>query len=204
MSDRRPLATRSNALAQSLARRLSASALTPNQISVLGIVVALIGAVCLLKAPALWALLAAALATQLRLLCNLLDGMVAVEGGRGTATGPLYNEVPDRVADSLLLIALGYAAQAPEWGYLAALLAALCAYIRVLGGALSLAQDFRGPMAKPQRMAALTVGCLLSALEGLFLASHFALPITLGVIVAGTAWTCVARLRAISAALQAR
>ena len=56
------------------------------------------------------------LCVQLRLLCNLLDGMVAVEGGRSSPVGALYNEVPDRVADSLLLVALGYAVGIPWLG----------------------------------------------------------------------------------------
>src|SRR3546814_18583079 len=77
---------------------------------------------------------------------------VAVEHARKTPTGVLYNEVPDRVADSLFLVALGYAAGMPWCGWLAALLAALTAYIRTLGGTVLGSQDFRGPMAKPPRM----------------------------------------------------
>ena len=57
----------------------------------------------------------AAVCVQLRLLCNLLDGMVAIEGGKQSPTGMLYNEFPDRVADSLFLVALGYAAGC-GWG----------------------------------------------------------------------------------------
>lgn len=78
--------------------------------------------------------------------------MVAVEGGKGTPTGVPYDELPDRVADSLFLVALGYAAALPWLGWLGALLAALTACIRALGGALGQPQDFRGPMAKPHRM----------------------------------------------------
>ena len=98
---------------------------------------------------------------QLRLLCNLLDGMVAIEGGRKSKVGVLYNEVPDRVADSLFLVALGYAIGIAWLGWLAALAAAVTAYIRVLGGTFGLAQDFRGPLAKQHRMAVMTAGCLL-------------------------------------------
>lgn len=32
---------------------------------------------------------------QLRLLCNLFDGMVAIEGKRFTKSGELFNEVPE-------------------------------------------------------------------------------------------------------------
>ena len=56
------------------------------------------------------ALIATAACVQLRLVCNLLDGMVAIEGGKSTATGALFNEIPDRLADPLFLVPLGYAA----------------------------------------------------------------------------------------------
>ena len=46
-------------------------------------------------------LLLAALCIQLRLVCNLLDGMVAVEHGKGSPSGPIWNELPDRFADVL-------------------------------------------------------------------------------------------------------
>ena len=125
---------------------------------------ALAGAVALVRASPMM-LLVAAVCVQLRLLCNLLDGMVAIEGGKQSAVGALYNEFPDRIADSLLLVALGYAAGVPWLGWLAALLAALTAYVRATGGALGFAQDFRGPMAKPQRMAVLTIACVVGAAE---------------------------------------
>jgi phosphatidylglycerophosphate synthase len=91
--------------------------------------------------PGWSAFIAAAVCVQLRLLCNLLDGMVAIEGGKSTATGALFNEIPDRLADPLFLVPLGYASGYPWLGWLAALLAVLTAYIRVLGGALGLPQD---------------------------------------------------------------
>ena len=56
------------------------------------------------------AYLAAAAAMQLRLLCNMLDGMVAVEGRRSSPNGVLFNEVPDRFEDSIFIVAFGYAA----------------------------------------------------------------------------------------------
>ena len=93
--------------------------------------------------------------------------MVAVEGGKKSALGPLYNEFPDRIADSLLIVALGYAIGWPSLGWFGALAAALTAYIRVFGGSLGLPQDFRGPMAKQQRMAALTLACVVGAAEWL-------------------------------------
>jgi phosphatidylglycerophosphate synthase len=109
----------------------------------------------------------AAVCIQLRLLCNMLDGMVAVEGGLGSRAGDLYNELPDRIADPLLIVPAGYAtgfALGPELGWIAGTLALLTAYIRSLGGNAGLPQSFIGPMAKPHRMATMTAGLLLAAL----------------------------------------
>ena len=106
----------------------------------------------------------AALFVQARLLANLLDGMVAVGSGRASPEGELYNEVPDRVADALILIGAGFAAGGtPALGYLAALVAIFVAYIRALGGSVGVQALFMGPMAKPQRMATITAACVYSA-----------------------------------------
>ncbi|HYM86480.1 MAG TPA: CDP-alcohol phosphatidyltransferase family protein, partial [Pseudoxanthomonas sp.] len=120
--NRRPIAARSMGWATSLSSTLARSSITPNQISVISIFFAAAGAVMLTWGVSPWGLVLAAVCVQLRLLCNLLDGMVAVEGGKQTATGALYNEFPDRVADSLLIVALGYAALHPWLGWLGSLL----------------------------------------------------------------------------------
>jgi phosphatidylglycerophosphate synthase len=202
-SDRRPLAVRSQAWAQRCARWIASRAITPNQISLLSIFFAALGALSLLYATR-YAFLLAALCIQLRLLCNLFDGMVAIEGGKASATGSLFNEVPDRIADPLLLIAAGYALR-PELhflGWLAALLAVGTAYVRVLGGALGRAQDFRGPMAKQQRMAILTIACVVACLVSFWHSPEPVLILALAVITLGSAWTCVRRLSAIAASLR--
>jgi phosphatidylglycerophosphate synthase len=134
----------------------------------------------------------------------MLDGMVAVEGGKGSPTGALYNEVPDRIADSLFIVAVGYAVDLAWLGWCSALLAALTAYIRALGGALGLPQDFRGPMAKPHRMAVLTLGCLVGAVEAPVWHSHWALSVAEYVVGIGSLITCVTRIRAIASQLKAR
>jgi phosphatidylglycerophosphate synthase len=200
---RRPLATRDSRWAQRMAAALARSAVTPNQISLISIVFACAGAFALVHASP-FALLLAAACVQLRLLCNLLDGMVAIEGGKQSAVGALYNEFPDRVADSALLVALGYAALIPWLGWLAALLAAFTAYVRATGGALGLTQDFRGPMAKPQRMAVLTVACVAGAAELYWNGTRYALLIAAILIAAGSAMTCATRTLAIARALRGR
>jgi len=202
-ADRRPLASRDTAWARRIASALARSSVTPNQISTVSIAFAALGAWALVDTRPL-ALVGAAICVQLRLLCNLVDGMVAIEGGKQSATGALYNEFPDRIADSLFLVALGYACGVPWLGWLAALLAALTAYVRATGGALGLAQDFRGPMAKPHRMAVLTVGCLVGAAEIEWNGTRWTLLAAAVVIAAGSALTCVARALAIARALRGR
>lgn len=164
----------------------------------------MIGVLLLLRALTPLGLLGVALCVQLRLLCNLLDGMVAIEGQRKSVTGALFNEIPDRVADSLFIVALGYAVGASWLGWLGALAAAVTAYIRVLGGALGLPQDFRGPLAKPQRMAVLTAACVLGALELRWHATVWALTAAAWVIAIGSIVTCITRTFAIAAQLKER
>ena len=201
-SNRRPIAARDTGWARRAAAALARSSVTPNQISVLSVVFALIGAALLLGGLTPLRLVACALCIQLRLVCNLLDGMVALEGGRASPVGKIYNEFPDRVADSLLIVAAGYACGQSWLGWLGALLAALTAYVRVFGGSLGLAQDFRGPLAKQQRMAVLTAACVIGALETRWHEDQGALLAASIVIAAGSLLTCVTRTRAIAAQLR--
>lgn len=193
IADRRPIASRSNPRIQHLAAQLAARPFpTPNHISVLSAVFAAVGAWALCY-PNVFTLLICAVMIQLRLFCNLLDGMVAVEGGKKTANGMIYNEFPDRIADSVLLVALGYATPWPWMGWLAALLALTTAYIRVFGGSLELEQSFAGPMAKQHRMAVLTAACLIAIVERLLWETHSILNLALILITLGSAYTCVRR-----------
>lgn len=194
---RRPLRSRGSTTIQRLAAGLAGRGVTPNAISIASVAFAAAGAAAIVSdVPAL--LLLAAVCIQLRLLCNLIDGLVAVEGGMRTPDGELFNEVPDRVSDSLLLVAAGYACGIPELGWGAALAAVLTAYVRALGGALGLEQDFSGVMAKPQRMALLTVACLV----GIVWLDAFT--VALAAIAAGSVITCATRLAGIRRRLVAR
>jgi len=215
---RRYLKTREKPWAQKLAQKVCDMGITPNAISVLSIAFSVIAAVCLIKASdcptktgttLMW--IGAAVGIQLRLLCNLLDGMVAIEGGKKSAVGGLYNEVPDRIADPLILMAAGYSG---EWviklwemplGWIAAVLAVMTAYIRVLGGTLGVTQSFMGPMAKQHRMAVLTLACF-GAIAELWLRKdgkppELVMTAALAVIVVGSVITCWRRLCLISAEL---
>jgi phosphatidylglycerophosphate synthase len=203
-ANRRPLTSRSTPWAKALASALVRAHVTPNAISVISIVFAAVGAWLLssVKTPA--GLIGAALCIQLRLLCNLLDGMVAIEGKQQSPTGALFNEIPDRIADSLFIVALGFAIGAAWLGWLGALAAAVTAYIRVLGGAIGLPQDFRGPLAKQQRMAVLTGACVLGAIELWLHPTQWALLVAAWLIAVGSIVTCITRTLAIARLLHAK
>lgn len=202
--DRRPLKTRSAGWAGALARRVTRLGISPNAISLVGIGFAAAAAFLLWEQPTLLGFLLAAAAVQLRLLCNLLDGMVAVEGGRAAADGVLYNEFPDRIEDALILVSAGHSIGEERLGWACAVLAVMTAQARSFAGCLGQAQDFGGPMAKPQRMATVTVACLLSA--AFFDWEHVdrILQLALWAILLGSIWTWAVRLRRMAAALKSR
>ncbi|PWK45458.1 CDP-alcohol phosphatidyltransferase family protein [Pseudomonas sp. OV226] len=200
--NRRPIKTRSAGWAKRITDRLVKRDISPNQISVASIAFALAGALALNIDNGLIGSLLCAVGIQLRLLCNLFDGMVAIEGGKHSDIGSLYNEFPDRIADSLLIIGLGYAIGHVDLGWFAALAAALTAYVRVFGGSLGLKQTFMGPMAKQHRMAVMTAGLLLNAVETTVYGTHYVLLIALLIIAVGSAATCVTRTLAISRQLK--
>ena len=203
--NRRPLQSRQTGWAAKLLDLLLGTAITANQISFAGIGFAALGALAMAFAPLHpWLWLFAALMIQARLVANLMDGLVAVEGGRGAPTGAIWNEAPDRLEDTLLLVAFGYGMGLGWLGWLAAVMAAICAYVRLLGGTFGLPQDFVGPFAKQQRMAFLTGASVLSAFEAWFFASHWIGIVALAVVAAGTFLTIGRRLRRQAIALTVR
>lgn len=213
-ANRRPIKARGAPWAKALAAWLAKARVVPDLISAASTAFAALGAAFLvisgvLPPGARWiALLGAAGCIQLRLLCNLLDGMVAVEYDRRSPTGAIWNELPDRFSDILLLVGAGYGVfglmgdGGEALGWLAAALAVLTAYIRELGRGLGLPADFSGPMAKPQRMAALTIACLIATLEPAWGGKGQVMMIALMVIVIGEVLTVIRRTRNLAAGLR--
>lgn len=155
---RRPIAARRLLVMGRITRALVQARISPNTISIAGMLAAIAAGFAFASAPEAWPLwLLGALLVQLRLLANLLDGMVAVAAGTSSSVGELFNEVPDRISDTAVLAGLGWAAELPALGIAAALAAMATAYVRALGRGLAGASDFRGPMAKQQRMAVATL-----------------------------------------------
>ncbi len=196
---------------KTLASALSRAGIAPNAISFASVVFAIGAGICFCGTHHLtgWPLrlhwLGAACCIQLRLIANMLDGMVAVEGKRGGPTGELWNEAPDRVADAAIFIGAGFAAgSVPMLGFGAALAAVFVAYIRALGASVGAGQIFIGPQAKPHRMFVMTLVSIVMAAvpEMRSRAGTEPLPmmeVALCFVIAGcvvTAWRRLARIAA--------
>lgn len=212
---RRDIPQRSTGWAARAADAMAGAGLTPNQISVLSVVFAALAAALLVASAHVGTpvrsilLVAVALLLPLRLLANMLDGMLAVEKGMHSPVGDLYNEVPDRLSDVFVFAAAGYAT-AGEWtigstdvgvalGWATALAAVLTAYVRSLGAANGTGNFFQGPMAKPTRMWVMVAAALVSLAEPLTpLAEGTVFAVALVVVVAGSAATVIVRLRLVA------
>jgi phosphatidylglycerophosphate synthase len=212
--ERRPIVSREHPWSIRLASWIAGLGVSPNAISVAGMIGGILSGVAFACTPlpdSGWVFfLAGAGLMQLRLLANMLDGMVAVQTARASPVGELFNEVPDRVSDSAIFIGAGYAAGGmPELGYLAALAALFTAYIRAEGKVAGAHQEFCGPMAKPQRMALLTVAALYAGLAPTSwqlqldsLPGRSVIALALLFIAAGGLFTALRRLLRIARALR--
>jgi phosphatidylglycerophosphate synthase len=210
IDNRRPIKARSLVIIQRMASWLARSSVTPNQISVLSVAFSLLVpfSFATLEAGSWTASFVALLGIQLRLLCNLLDGMVAIEGQKKSVLGDIYNEFPDRIADTIILVGMALCDRLDSmllvFAVTAALMAALTAYTRVLGASVGTKQYFSGPMAKQHRMALLTATIIALPILPSSLSHQTTLKFALVVISLGCIATIAIRLRKISMELQGK
>jgi phosphatidylglycerophosphate synthase len=197
---RRPIKSRSLSFVREFAALLARAGVTPNQVSCASMVFSAIGSGCMAACDIVpynartFLLTAAATCVQIRLFCNVLDGLIAVEGGKRTKLGELFNEMPDRVSDTLLLVSAGYCSGSPEFGWVAALLAMATAYVRSFAAQFTGLQDFCGPMAKQHRMFVLTLALLAMAALQALPQGTVILSSALILISVGCAMTCLRRI----------
>jgi phosphatidylglycerophosphate synthase len=206
-SNRRPISQRETGWARALTRALARTGVTPNQISFSSIVFAALAGACFYASALatnaidrVLVLLGAALFCQLRLLANMLDGMVAVEAGKGGPDGPVWNELPDRFADIFILVGAGYGVAAlgfadASLGWAAAVGAVMTAYVREVVRGAGAPADFSGPMAKPHRMFVMTMAALVSTLEPLWHWRGETLHYVLWLVLIGATFTALNRTR---------
>ncbi len=198
---RREIASRNTGWANAIAHKLTVWDVAPNTISLMSIFFSMVGCTLLLSTIffglnqyVAYVLFAACV--QARLLCNLFDGMVAVEGGKRSANGDLYNDMPDRFADAFFIVPVGYVAGGwgVELGWLAAIGAIMTAYFRWIGAYKTHNHYFDGPMAKQHRMALLTGAALAAAVAAYWGYAQTIFLIALAVMNVGLIATLINRL----------
>jgi archaetidylinositol phosphate synthase len=87
-----------------VARGLLALGVTPNILTIVGMLITLTASVCLGLGFWLWAAIALVAAGA----CDMLDGAVARVGNKGSAFGGILDSTCDRVGDIALLAGLGF------------------------------------------------------------------------------------------------
>ena len=204
-SNRRPVPVRNFGWVQAMAAWLAKTGVSPNAISVYGLIAAAL-------AGLLWSMtdskpelarlfwLVGIFFVLLRILANNLDGLVAVEWGKASKVGLLYNDVPDRLSDTALLIGMGCAQGGDLMlGIAAAGIAVLVTYVRLIDHAAGAPSDFCGPMDKGGRLITLMLAALFMGLapsSWLTATSGTTTPATLAlfIVCAGGIFTAARRL----------
>ena len=214
LPDRRPVGMRNAQWIIGLAKFLQARGLKPNTVSIASVVFSALAGFSFLATrwtPApiqILLFIAVAILIAIRGLCNLADGLIAVEGGLKSPAGGVFNDLPDRISDLIVCVCAGYAISGNAWGpplgWAAGSMAILTAYVRVLGSSSGASHFFIGPMAKTHRMSVLVVGALASAIEKPIYGTTWCLTLALVLIVIGCIVTSIRRTRRILQELGSR
>ena len=147
------------ALLQPLLQRLRKWGVSPNLLTLLGILLSLAMCIYALYGDRTIALILMPIVLLLRMALNALDGMMARQYNLQSKMGALLNEIGDVVSDIVLYYPL-YVLFAMDqiWVMCFLLLSVLNEFAGLLGQALGGARRYDGPMGKSDR--ALVVGVL--------------------------------------------
>jgi phosphatidylglycerophosphate synthase len=208
-ASRRPIAQTFRRTAEAATQLCVRLGIHPDAISYASIVAALVAAICFSQSDTCpWLLIVASLFCYLRLWFNMLDGMVAVAAGKASARGEILNDLPDRISDVIIFAGVAHSGlMNPIFGYWAAILALLTAYVGLFGQAVGVQREFGGIMSKPWRMVALSLGAWATFIcqsygPSLDLGRLTVLDWTCLVVIVGCLQTIIIRLKRIMAALE--
>jgi CDP-diacylglycerol--glycerol-3-phosphate 3-phosphatidyltransferase len=136
-----------------LVRLLAAAGVTPNQITVLALILSCItGLLVALYPHEHWPLLLVPLVLFKRMALNAIDGMLAREYGMQTALGGFLNELADVISDAALYLPFALvpgAAASPVVIFV--VLAVISEMTGVVAQALGASRRYDGPMGKSDR-----------------------------------------------------
>lgn len=190
----------SQRLVRPLEDALVARGVHPDTLTALSVPVALAGGLAFAfsdELPAL--LLAVPFLAAARLVLNLLDGMVARRTGTAHPLGEIWNELADRLGDTLFLGGLAFTpAVDPRLAAGAVIAALLASYVGITAKAAGGRRQYLGVMSKPGRMIVVAAGAPLAFVttDGRWLAAVAA------VVLVGALITLAQRLRAAAQELE--
>ena len=150
------------ALLQPLLQRLRSWGVSPNLLTLLGILLSLAMGIYALYGDRTIALILMPIVLLLRMALNALDGMMARQYNLQSKMGALLNEVGDVVSDIVLYYPL-YVLFAMDqiWIMCFLLLSVLNEFAGLLGQAMGGARRYEGPMGKSDRALVVGILCLL-------------------------------------------
>ncbi len=157
-----------NARLVPLVDRLAAAGVTPDQVTLAAVPVAVLGGAAILVSPQIpFLLLVVPLLIVLRIVLNLIDGNMARRTGRIHPRGELYNELGDRLADVALLAPVALLPGAGQALVLLGVLGGvLASFVGITARAAGGERIYRGILSKPGRMTLLLVCCLWAFIAG--------------------------------------
>lgn len=174
--------------------RLAAAGVTPDQLTLAAVPVAVAGGACLLASTA-WPVLLLLIPVLVvaRIVLNLLDGSMARRTGRIHPRGELFNEVGDRLADTAFLAPVAFLPGAmPEVVLLGVLAGVLASYTGITAKAAGGERIYSGILSKPGRMALLSACSVWAFIAGP--ADTLAWTVFGPVLLAGTCLTLLERI----------
>ena len=164
-------------------RGLEATSVTPDALTVAGVLLCIVGAVVVyFEYASAWLFLAGAALFVVGSVLDILDGALARTRGTGTPFGAFLDSTVDRVADAALFIGtalLAVASGQPAllwWALLALLASFLVPYVRAKAESLGVAASV-GPAPREAHIVIFLLGLAawaLAGLEGLFVAGVLA------------------------------
>lgn len=152
-------------LLRPLCKKMAMAGVTPNQVTILALLLSLIiGALIVIYEAAAWTLFLVPIYLFIRMALNAIDGMLAREHDMKTDLGTILNEIGDVVSDTALYLPFALITGMPEYlVILAVILAIISEMTGIVAVQIKANRRYDGPMGKSDRAFTFGVIALLLA-----------------------------------------